>query len=147
MKFIQREQGFTLVEILVSLTILAIIIIAFVPIFTQAAIHNKINGNILKTNEAAHLVASKYENLADIQGLTGQLPSCDNSEKEIPLVREELIGDTKYKTAVTLCKYETGGVENLIQATFITRSLSNPVQEGEARKFIPEVSANEQNKN
>lgn len=143
---IQREKGFTLIEILVSLTILAIVIIAFVPIFTQAAIHNKINGNMLKTNEAAHVVASDYGSLSDIHGQITLLPRCSESSSSNSInLGNKTIGDTNYDTRVELCKYETGGVKNLVQAVFITQIHGNPKQEGEARKFLPEVSENVQN--
>ncbi|MFP7477937.1 Tfp pilus assembly protein FimT/FimU [Terribacillus saccharophilus] len=143
---IQREKGFTLIEILVSLTILAIVIITFVPIFTQAAIHNKINGNMLKTNEAAHVVASEYENLSDIQGPFTQLPICSKSSHSPSIhLGNKTIGDSNYDTRVELCKFETGGVKNLVQAVFITQAPGNPEQEGEARKFLLEVNTNAQN--
>ncbi|VVM32972.1 type II secretion system protein [Terribacillus sp. AE2B 122] len=143
---IQREKGFTLIEILVSLTILSIVIIAFVPIFTQAAIHNKINGNMLKTNEAAHVVASEYENLSDFQEKITRLPICSESSSSNSIhLGNKTIGDTNYDTRVELCKYETSGVKNLVQAVFITLANDNPEQEGEARKFLLEVSTNAQN--
>ncbi|MFP7493482.1 type II secretion system protein [Terribacillus saccharophilus] len=147
-KNVCKEQGFTLVEIMVSMTILAIIIIAFVPIFTQAAIHNKVNGNKLKANEAAQVAASDYDEQTDLNlGIQiANLPSCPSTIDEQTLDAERKIGDKSYIVKVNLCNYKTGNVENLVQAVFTTRTIDeNPATTGVARKFLTGGDSDAQN--
>jgi prepilin-type N-terminal cleavage/methylation domain-containing protein len=130
-----NEKGFTLIEIMVSLTILAIVIVAFVPMFTQAAMHNKINGNTLKTNEAAHVVAAEYEKISDLNVTVSQLKSCSSTEKSKPPFMKTIGGKT-YTVHVDVCRYETGQVENLVKAVFTTTNEESPETKGIARKFL-----------
>lgn len=144
-KIVFKEQGFTLIEILVSMTILAIIIITFVPIFTQAAIHNKVNGNKLKTNEAAQVVASNYQRLSDLGLQTARLPSCPETIDESLNGKEE-IGDRNYSVKVNLCKFDTDHIDGLVLAVFTTQSIGQkPATTGVARKFLMEADSNVQN--
>ncbi|QXE00568.1 prepilin-type N-terminal cleavage/methylation domain-containing protein [Terribacillus sp. DMT04] len=140
-----NEKGFTLIEILVSLTILAIVIVAFVPMFTQAAMHNKINGNTLKTNEAAHVVAAEYEKISDLNVSVSQLASCSSAEKSKLPPFKKTIGGKKYTVYVDVCRYETGQVENLVQAVFTTTNEERPETKGIARKFLTVGETNVQN--
>ncbi|MFS0561871.1 type II secretion system protein [Terribacillus sp. 179-K 1B1 HS] len=139
---VHKQRGFTLLEILVGLTILAFVITAFIPIFTQAAIHNRVNGDTLKTNEAAQVVASQFHSLTDVQrkiGKSAPLQSCSNQQlaDAIEFPEEEVIGDISYKVRVSLCAFDQGDVENLIQAVFtIENAAEKPVTEGTARKFL-----------
>ncbi|PAD36432.1 prepilin-type N-terminal cleavage/methylation domain-containing protein [Terribacillus saccharophilus] len=138
----KEQHGFTLIEILVSITILAIIIIAFIPMFTQAAIHNRVNGESLRTNEAAQVVASKFETLSDIQkiiGNTSTLAECSSQQalETVSLPKNEVVGGTPYQSKVTLCKYNENNVTGLIQAEFeVQNSENTPVTRGTAIKFL-----------
>ncbi|WP_077308354.1 pilus assembly FimT family protein [Terribacillus halophilus] len=131
-----NEKGFTLIEIMVSLTILAIVIVAFVPMFTQAAMHNKINGNTLKTNEAAHVVAAEYEKISDLDITASQLASCSSAKKSKLPNFTKTIGGKTYTVDVDVCRYETGQVENLVKAVFTTTNGERPETKGIARKFL-----------
>ncbi|MGG1593724.1 type II secretion system protein [Terribacillus saccharophilus] len=138
----KEQHGFTLLEILVSITILAIVIIAFIPIFTQAAIHNRVNGETLRSNEAAQVVAAKFETLLDIQkiiGNTASLVECSSQPvpKAVPFPEVERVGDTNYEVNVSLCDYNEGNVTGLTQAIFSVKNTENsPVSEGTAIKFL-----------
>lgn len=138
----KEQHGFTLLEILVSITILAIVIIAFIPIFTQAAIHNRVNGETLRSNEAAQVVAAKFETLLDIQkiiGNTSALAECSSQPvpKALPFREVERVGNTNYEVNVSLCNYNEGNVTGLTQAIFSVENTENsPVLEGTAIKFL-----------
>jgi prepilin-type N-terminal cleavage/methylation domain-containing protein len=135
---IRKQDGFTLLEILVSLMVLGFVIIAFIPFITQAAIHNRVNGETLKTNEAAQMVASEYRFLDQVGNIHTSLPNCPNTA-EINL-ESSTIGEVSYATTVTLCNFEKQDVDNLVQAVFTVRSEDNQLDaEGTARKFLLEA--------
>ena len=149
MKEYKKDQGFTLIEVLVSLTILTLIAIPMFSFFTQAYDYTTKNqNNTIGVNVARGVVEfmkkQNFEEMKSLLDTTGH-PDPTNSlmnteiyigiktnsyyysETEVPETEQIEINSNKYKVAVTLWKNSDAHLDDYsipinVTATWIANS-------------------------
>ncbi|WP_138415505.1 type II secretion system protein [Aquibacillus sediminis] len=106
-----KQDGFTLVELLAAMTILGIVLIAFIPFFSQHANFVRITEDELTAINLADKVAQEMKENADSSFFVQA--SCDNPS-EIESNHTEMINNKNYYVKIEVCQQDD--VTSLYQA-------------------------------
>lgn len=114
-KYLQNDNGLTLVKILAAIVILAIVLVSFSSFFLQAAKHTKYNKEKLTAVQVAEEV------IADVR--EGKYQDNDGYSKTIGDYKVDIAigggpGDLKLKKAVITVRTKSG--EGIKKSPFIT---------------------------
>ncbi|MEH7300184.1 PulJ/GspJ family protein [Neobacillus drentensis] len=134
------QQGLTLVEVLVSIVLLAIILASFISFFTQSALFTKKNDQKLDTMQTAQKVVNLVEIEITKQDLIENL-IINSSEQVIKtsLTKTEIEGlindniDPRYDVIVEISKNSS---QNLIMFKIIVQDPTNTGNKSETYTYI-----------
>ena len=134
------QKGLTLVEVLVSIVLLAIILTSFISFFTQSALFTKKNDQKLDTMQTAQKVVNLVEIEITKQDLIENL-IINSSEQVIKtsLTKTEIEGlindniDPRYDVRVEISKNSS---QNLIMFKIIVQDPTNTGNKSETYTYI-----------
>jgi prepilin-type N-terminal cleavage/methylation domain-containing protein len=134
------QKGLTLVEVLVSIVLLAIILTSFISFFTQSALFTKKNDQKLDTMQTAQKVVNLVEIEITKQDLIENL-IINSSEQVIKtsLTKTEIEGlindniDPRYDVRVKISKNSS---QNLIMFKIIVQDPTNTGNKSETYTYI-----------
>src|SRR5690625_2349762 len=103
-----NNKGFTLVELLAALTIVGIILIAFIPVFPQVLSWTDKNKSNLVTDNIAGYFINKFKDDQELQIFIQKqntIPNCDNPDtSDVIYTDTESVQDVIYEANMTVCQ-------------------------------------------
>ncbi|MGG3560463.1 prepilin-type N-terminal cleavage/methylation domain-containing protein [Neobacillus rhizosphaerae] len=137
---LRSQKGLTLVEILVSIVLLAIILTSFISFFTQSALFTKNNDQKLDTMQTAQKIVNLVEIEITKQDLIDNF-IINTSEQVIktPLTKTEIEGliddtiDPRYDVTVEISKNSS---QNLIMFKIIVQDPTSAGNKSETYTYI-----------